>query len=127
TWGTHFVDATHIRNESGALVTSSALNLIELEVLEARHSVTDFQKSSLALTQHLLKAVPTGNRSDVEAVLDLGVLTDEMMGAGTWSRMSDSERNQMSSAYRRALREIIDGYGSKSMLFKMHLLHLEEK
>src|ERR1041385_4468085 len=127
TWGTHFVDATHIRNESGALVTSAALNLIELEVLEAHHSVNEFQKTPLALTQHLLKAIPTAHRSDVEAVLDLGVLTDQLMGAGAWSKMSDAEHDQMSSAYRRALHEIIDGYGSKAVTFKMRLLHLEEK
>ena len=127
TWGTHFVDATHIRNESGALVTSAALNLLELEVLEANHSVNEFQKTPLALTQHLLKAIPTANRSDVEAVLDLGVLTDQLMGAGAWSKMSDAEHDQMSSAYRRALHEIIDGYGSKTVTFKMRLLHLDQK
>jgi len=126
TWGTHFVDATHIRNESGALVTSAALNLIELEVLEARRSVTDFQKTPKALAQHLLKAIPTANRSDIEAVLDLGILTDELMGTGTWSKMNDAERNQMSSAYRRVLHEIIDGYGRKDATLKMRLLHLEE-
>ena len=127
TWGTHFVDATHIRNESSALVTSAALNLIELEVLETRRSVTDFQKSSKALTQHLLTAIPTASRADIEAVLDLEVLTDELMGAGAWSKMNDAERNQMSSAYRRALHEIIDGYGAPISRARMRLLHLEEK
>ena len=126
TWGTHFVDATHIRNESSALVTSAALSLIELEVLETRRSVNEFQKTSKALTQHLLNAIPAANRSDIEAVFDLGILTDELMGAGAWSKMNDAERNQMSSAYRRALHEIIDGYGSQSLRAKMRLLHLEE-
>ena len=127
TWGTHFVDATHIRNESGALVTSAALNLIELEVLDARRSVTEFQKTPKALAQHLVKAIPTANRSDIEAVLDLGVLTDELMGEGTWAKMNDTEHTQMSSAYRRALHEIIEGYGNRNSMFKMRLLHLEEK
>ena len=127
TWGTHYVDATHIRNESSALVASAALNLIELEVLEARRTVSDFQKTPKALAQHLLKAIPTANKSDLEAVLDLGVLTDELMGAGTWSRMSDAEHDQMSSAYRRALHEITDGYGRPNSTSKMRLLHLEEK
>lgn len=127
TWGTHFVDATHIRNDSGALVTSAALNLIDVEVLEARRSITEFQKTPRVLTEHLLKAIPTANKADIEAVLDLGILTDEMMGAGTWSRMNDAERNQISSAYRRVLHEIIEGYGSKNTTFKMRLLHLEEK
>jgi Flp pilus assembly protein TadD len=127
TWGTHFVDATHIRNDSGALVTSAALNLIDLEVLEARRSVTDFQKTAQALAEHLLKAIPTADDADIEAVLDLGILTDEFMGAGTWSRMNDAERNQMSSAYRRVMHEITEGYGKKDAKFKMRLLHLEEK
>src|ERR1044071_1515422 len=51
TWGTHFVDATHIRNESSTLVTSASLNLLELEVLEARRSATEFQKTPKALAQ----------------------------------------------------------------------------
>ena len=127
TWGTHFVDATHIRNDSGALVTSAALSLIELEVLEARRSVTDFQKTPRALTEHLLKAIPTANNADIEAVLDLGILTDELMGAGTWSKINDAERNQMSSAYRRVMHEITEGYGRKDSKFKMRLLHLDEK
>src|ERR1051325_226500 len=59
TWGTHFVDATHIRNTSSSLVTSAALNLLDFEVLEARRSVTDYQKTARALTEHLLKAIPT--------------------------------------------------------------------
>jgi tetratricopeptide (TPR) repeat protein len=93
-------------------------------VLEARRTANEFQKTSRALAQHLLKAIPEANKSDLEAVFELGVLTDELMGAGTWSKMTDSERSQMSSAYRRALREITDGYGSRG---KMRLLHLEEK
>ncbi|HEV8168033.1 MAG TPA: transglutaminase-like domain-containing protein, partial [Pyrinomonadaceae bacterium] len=128
TWGTHFVDATHIRNESSALVTSAALSLIELEVLETRRTVSDFQKTPKALTQHLMKALPAANKSDIEAVVDLGVVTDELMGAGAWSKMSDAERNQMSSAYRRALHDIIeDGFGPNYLRARMRLLHLEQK
>ena len=33
TWGTSFVDATHIRDANNALVTSAALNLIDVEVV----------------------------------------------------------------------------------------------
>ena len=124
TWGTAFVDATHIRNTSNALVTTAALNLIELEVVEAKRSVSDFQKSSRALTEHLLKAIPTGDRSDIEAAIDLATLTDEFTGAGTWSKMTNGERDQMSSAYRRLLNEIIEGYSSAQ---RMRLLYLDEE
>ena len=124
TWGTHFVDATHIRSSSNAIITSAALNMIEMEVVETKRTVADFQKSSRALAEHLTKAIPTGDTSDIEAALDLTTLTDEFMGEGTWSKMSDREREQMWSAYRRLLNEI-GGY--KDSIEKMRLLHLEEK
>lgn len=128
TWGTDFVDATHIRDSSNTLVTSAALNLIELEVLETKRSVSDFQKSARALTHHLLKAIPTAARSDIEAAIDLPVLTDEFMGQGAWSKMNDAEKGKMWSAYRRVIEEITTGYGDTFSAFrKLRLIHLEEK
>jgi len=127
TWGTDFVDATHIRNSSSALITSAALNLIELEVVEAKRSVADFQKTPRALVEHLSVAIPQGNQSEVETALDLGVLTDEFMGTGTWGQLSESERNRMSSGYRRLLLEIVLGYGNRDgVVRKLRLLHLDE-
>jgi tetratricopeptide (TPR) repeat protein len=126
TWGTHFVDATHIRGASNALVMASGLNLIELEVMETRRTVADFQKSPTALMQHLIKAIPAGDKSDIEAALDVETLTDEFMGAGAWSKMNEAEREQMWSAYGTVLNEIVTGYG-KGSYWKMRLLHLEEK
>ena len=128
TWGTHFVDATHIRNELNTLVMSAALNLIDLEVVETRRAIADFQKSPTALMQHLSKAIPTGARSDIEAALDLETLTDEFMGAGSWLKMNESERQQMWSAYRRLLGEIVQSFGNpKSPFPAMRVLRLEEK
>jgi Flp pilus assembly protein TadD len=127
TWGTHFVDATHIRDTSGGLVTSAALNLLELEVIEARRPVEDFQKSSKALAQHLLKAIPSGNKSEIEAVVEIATLTDEFMGAGAWAKMTEAERNQMWSAYRTVVIAIIEYSKLRSEKNTMHLIHLEEK
>ncbi len=128
TWGTHFVDATHIRNETNGLVMSAALNLIELEVVETRRAVADFQKSPGALVQHLIKAIPAGARSDLEAAIDPETLSDEFMGTGSWSKLSDGEREQMWSAYRRLMTEIIESYSNHEVsLDDMRLLRLEEK
>jgi len=127
TWGTHYVDATHIRDTSTALVTSAALNLIDFEVLEARRNVEDFQKTPKALAEHLLKAISTGNRSDLEAVVDVATLTDEFMGAGAWAKLNEAERDQMSSAYRRVLSAIIEYSRLSQQKARMRLIHLEEK
>src|SRR5215213_5196477 len=107
TWGTDFVDATHIRDSSNALVTSAALNLIELEVLETKRSVSDFLKSPKALAQHLMNAIPNSARSDIEAAIDLPVLTEEFMGQGAWSKLSCGEKERMWSAYRGMIEEIV--------------------
>jgi len=128
TWGTDFVDATHIRDSSNALVTSAALNLIEVEVVEAKRNVGDFQRTAKALAQHLAKAIPAAARVDIEATVDLPVLTDELMGQGAWSKMNDREKEKMWSAYRRMIEEIVSGYGnSYSSEMRLRLLHLEEK
>jgi tetratricopeptide (TPR) repeat protein len=124
TWGTHFVDATHIRSSSNAIITSAALNMIEMEVLETKRTAADFQKNPRALAEHLAKAIPTGNSAELEAALDLTTLTDEFMGAGTWAKMNEREREQMSSAYRRLVNEIED-YGD--WFTRMYVVHLEEK
>ncbi len=128
TWGTDFVDATHLRNSSGALLTYAALNLIELEVLETRRTVADFQLEPKALSEELSKTIPTGDNSGLEAALDLGVVVDELTGKDTWAGMSGAEREQVSSAYRRVMREITSGYGkSETDPRAMRLLHVDAK
>ncbi|HEY2963910.1 MAG TPA: transglutaminase domain-containing protein [Pyrinomonadaceae bacterium] len=127
TFGTSFVDATHIRDTNNALVTSVALNLIDLEVLEANRSTAEFQKSPRALAEHLAKAIPAGDKSEIEATIDLATLTDEHMGAGAWAKLSDGEREQMWSAYRRIVTELL-AYGKDSFGERhIRVVHLEEK
>lgn len=127
TWGTDFVDATHIRDSSNALVTSAALNLIDIEVVEAKRNVGEFQKTARALAQHLSKAIPTAARSDIEAATDLPALTDELMGHGAWAKMNDREKEKMWLAYHRMIEEITAYGNSYSSDKKLRLLHVEEK
>lgn len=127
TWGTSFVDATHIRATGDALLTSAGLNLLELEVLEARRSVAEFQKTPRALAEHLAKAIPATDKPEVEAAADVSVLTDTYMGSGAWAKLNDSEREQMWSAYRRVLAEIISGYNPELGIKRIRVLHVEEK
>ncbi len=127
TWGTDFVDATHIRNNESTLLTAAALNLIDLEVLETRRAVTEFQQSAKALAEHLVKVIPLADKPELEAALDLPAMTDEIMGQGAWARLNEHERDQVSSAYRRALQQILLGYGEDKLEGDFRLLHLEEK
>jgi tetratricopeptide (TPR) repeat protein len=128
TWGTSFVDATHIRNADNALLTSAGLKLIELEVVETTRGTAEFQKTPRALAEHLVKALPTGNQAELEAAIDITTLTDLYMGAGAWAKLNDREREQLWSTYRKLLTELVMGYGrSEFGKPEMRLLHLEEK
>ena len=58
TWGTDFVDATHLKSESDELLSYAALNAIEIEVLEATRGVADFQRDATALAKKLCEELP---------------------------------------------------------------------
>ena len=127
TWGTNFVDATHIRNATDALLTTAALNQIELEVLEAKRTTAEFQRTSRALAEHFVRSILASDQSDVEAALDIAVLTDHHMGQGAWAGLSEKEREQMWSAYRRVLIETLSYGNAEFGQVRMRLLHVEEK
>ncbi|HSK63349.1 MAG TPA: transglutaminase domain-containing protein [Pyrinomonadaceae bacterium] len=128
TWGTSFVDATHIRNADDRLLTSAGLKLIELEVVETSRSAAEFQKTPRALAEHLVKVLPAGNKPEIEAAIDITTLTELHMGAGAWAKLSDRERDQLWSTYRKVLVEIVVGYGQSDFgKPDMRLLHVEEK
>jgi tetratricopeptide (TPR) repeat protein len=97
TWGTDFVDATHIRTAADELIGYAALNLIEVEVLEAPRAVPDFQRSARSFAEKLRDDLSAGTR--LSFTLDAVALTDEHMGAGAWSAMTDRDREQISAAY----------------------------
>lgn len=128
TWGTSFVDATHIRNADNALLTSAGLKLIELEVVETTRGSAEFQKSPRALAEHLVKALPAGNQSEIEAAIDITTLTDLYLGTDAWAKLNDREREQLWSTYRKLLTELVMGYGQSEFgKPEMRLLHVEEK
>ena len=127
TWGTAFVDATHIRNTTNSLITSAGLNLIDIEVVDARRTVAEFQKSPRALAERLARVIPDGNKSEIEAAIDLNVLVEEHMGPGGWEKLSEPEREQLWSGYRRVIREVL-AYGKEHLNTKrFRLVHFEEK
>ena len=115
TWGTAFVDATHIRNSAdGALLTYASLNLVDFEILEAPRGIAEFQKDPRALTEKLREELPKGRLAALNSALDLEILTNESLGAGNWNSLSDLERELMTSGYRRVLMEISAGFREAS-------------
>ena len=127
TFGTDFVDATHIRDATGGLLTYAAMNLVEIDVLEAPRGVADFQLDAKALAAKLSEELANGNSSALTAALDPALLTDQEMGKGSWAAMNDTEREQMTSAYRRIVMEVVELFkGSDNSPGSVRVLRVKE-
>ncbi|HYV04382.1 MAG TPA: transglutaminase domain-containing protein, partial [Blastocatellia bacterium] len=108
TWGTNFVDATHVRSTSSELLAYAALNVINIEVLEARRDIAAFQKDPKALVEAVCEEL---NGQPIEALsvaVDPAVLIDSLMGEGAWTGMSPAERDQIYSSHHRLIAELND-------------------
>ncbi len=106
TFGTNFVDATHIRSESGDLIRYAALNLLDLEVMEAPRAIPDYQRDAKILADTICKEISKGSSTALSLSLDMSVVVDLQMGAGAWERMSAPQRDKMLSSHRRLVSEI---------------------
>lgn len=106
TFGTNFVDATHLRSESGDLIRYAALNLLDIEVMEAPRSIPDYQRDAKALAEMICKEISKGSSAALSLALDMSVVADAHIGAGAWERMSAPQRDKMSSSHRRLVAEI---------------------
>ena len=111
TWGTNFVDATHIR--SSELLAYAALNVINIEVLEAKRGISDFQKDPKALAEAICEEL-NGQRTDaLSLAVDPAILIDALMGEGAWIGMNGVEREQIYSSHHRLISDLHDRFGSK--------------
>jgi tetratricopeptide (TPR) repeat protein len=110
TFGTDFVDATHIREATGDLIGYAALDLISIEVIDAPREVMDYQRDARQFAEKLVEEMAAGKETAAAAALDIAALVDERMGAGAWAQMSDGEREQMGRAYHRILTEMASGF-----------------
>ncbi|HEX8184839.1 MAG TPA: transglutaminase domain-containing protein, partial [Blastocatellia bacterium] len=112
TFGTDFVDATHIRESSNELIGYAALSLVQIDTLEAVRGVFEFQRDAKTLAEKLCEELPTGEQNALTASLDLAALADEYVGTGAWDKMSERERAQMSAAYRKVLAEMASKFSA---------------
>ena len=94
TWGTDFVDATHIRSASGDLISYAALNLVKIEVVEAPRTVADYERDPRALAEKICSEMGMGNFATLAAALDAGALVDAYLGKDAWEKLDERWRAQ---------------------------------
>lgn len=118
TWGTEFADATHVRAAKGDVLSYAVLNVLSIEIIEAKRGVADFQRDAMKLATKLCEELSEGSRSALTSALDIEMLADEFVGSGSWAQINDSEREQMWNAYRRLVAEITGGFRKSDFLGK---------
>jgi Flp pilus assembly protein TadD len=98
TWGTNYVDATHIRDASGELLSYAALNLMHLETLAATRAVPDFQRDATRFARAVTQDFAVNSDTGLAVAFDAEMLADAQMGAGAWAGMNEKEREQFLAA-----------------------------
>src|SRR5215471_1267718 len=125
TWGTNYVDATHLRQSTEDLTTYAALNLASVEVLEAPRLVPDFQRDPALLVEKICEDLSKGVGSALRFAVDIRPLTDQLMGAGSWVRLNDHEREQLSASYTRLMTTLSKAYTPESGGAGMRVLNVK--
>lgn len=122
TWGTDFVDATHVRSAAGEMISYAALNLVSIEVMEAPRAVADYQRDAKLLAEKICEQWGDETHTALTASIDMAALADEHTGAGTWAKMSDREREQLWSSVPKLITHLTnsaDMIGDEARLLKM--------
>jgi len=107
TFGTYCVDAFHVRETSGQLLTLGALNALQIEVLEALRDIPESQKDARALIGDLCPELhDNGKKSVILSALDPALLVSEHLAPLSWADLSHDQRSIFLSAYQTVIAEL---------------------
>lgn len=131
TWGLmDYVDATHLRFGSDGFVDYAMLNQIDLEVLEARAAIADFQRDPVRLVREFSsgaqRQVPADEKknsteSETEEsdryidptrplAFDLALTAQHVFGADALAKFNDKQRNAVVAAFERSTSSVINAW-----------------
>ncbi|HYE75802.1 MAG TPA: transglutaminase domain-containing protein, partial [Blastocatellia bacterium] len=112
TWGLmEHVDATHLRFADDAFFNYAMLNQLEVEIIEKRSTVAEFQRDPLKLVQSLSDDDSGQAR---QFAFDLGLTTDAILGNGQLSKLEDKKRDALIRAYERQVAAELDEWASSN-------------
>lgn len=100
TWGLmDYVDATHLRFADDSFVQYAMLGQLELEVVETRATVADFQRDPVQLVRAFAATESAATRA---LVFDLSLAAERMLGADGLAKLNDKQRAAVMRAFERA-------------------------
>lgn len=112
TWGlSDYVDATHVRFEDDTFASFVMLNQIDLEVIEARNVVAEFQRQP----RDLLSALSSGGEEKKEGrelIFDLRLAAAHAFGEGAWEKFDAAQREAVIRAFDRVTAEQLEDWSA---------------
>lgn len=102
TWGLmDYVDATHLRfDDTDTFISYAMLNQIEMEILEARPFVADFQRDPVKL---ITTITSKDSQIDEEMAFDLSLIAENVLGANSLIKLTEKQRASVVSSFERVL------------------------
>ncbi len=126
TWGTEFVDATHVRTVSNSLVAYGALNLVDIEVLEAPRAVPEYGADSARFAAALCEDLSKGSVEVLADALDPEALADDALGASGWASLDDRGRRGVLGFYERLMLEMRHSFGDEEEGLEFRVVNTRE-
>lgn len=102
TWGVmDYVDATHLRFEGDAFISYAMLNQVEMEVVEARPFVRDYQRDPI----ELIKTVTAADGKLDELHFDFNLAAQHALGQERFQQLTDKQREKIIRAFDRTIND----------------------
>ncbi|MFN0121828.1 MAG: transglutaminase domain-containing protein [Blastocatellia bacterium] len=123
TWGLpDYVDATHLRFADDGFIEYTILGQVNLEVLETRATVADFQRDPARLVREIGAADAASMRA---LAFDAGLAIEQALGAGKFAALDEKPRAAVIAAFDRAVGDLNQKWTGDWEWAEPHLLHQE--
>jgi transglutaminase-like putative cysteine protease/Flp pilus assembly protein TadD len=101
TWGMmDYVDSTHLRFDGDTFASYAMLNQLQMEVLEARNFIADYQRDPVKLIKEWGKGEDTGRR---EFVFDYALTAEQALGSDVFRKLDAKQSAAVIHAFERAV------------------------
>ncbi|HEX8772895.1 MAG TPA: transglutaminase domain-containing protein [Pyrinomonadaceae bacterium] len=108
TWGMmDYVDSTHLRFDGDTFASYAMLNQIQMEVLEARNFIADYQRDPVKLIKEWSRSEETEKR---EFVFDYALTAEQALGPDVFHKLDAKQSAAVIQAFERAVSEEVNGW-----------------
>lgn len=108
TWGMmDYVDSTHLRFDGDTFASYAMLNQLQMEVLEARNFIADYQRDPVRLVKEWSRGEENATR---EFVFDYTLTAEQALGSDVFRKLDAKQSAAVIQAFERAVSKVVDDW-----------------